>query len=186
MSLLKEVIESSKEIDNTTKIALENRFNEQVVKRNEIFLKEGQYCNDLLFVEKGLLRAYYLKEGKEVTDWFGTEGTFMTSIHSFYNGFPSEQYIHGIEDTIIRKISKKKIAEISKEHPSIEKWFRLITTQHLTRLQQRITALQFYTAKERFALLKEKNPVVLQKAPVSHIASYLGISLETLSRVRAR
>ena len=111
--------------------------------------------------------------------------TFMTSILSFYNDVPSKQFIQSTESTTLWMIHKQDLGTLCNKHPEIERWFRAVTAQHLTRLQERIMALQFYTAKERYDLLQEKNPEVLQKAQVSHIASYLGISLETLSRIRA-
>lgn len=184
MELLKTHIDSSCMFTQFEVEVIEKCFLKKNYKKNEIILREGQYCKNLFFVESGILRAYYLKEGREVTDWFGTEGTFLTSIYAFYNELPSKQFIHAVEKSTVYSISKSDLDKLSHEYPSVEKWFRAITTEHLIRLQERITALQFYSAKERFALLREKNPKVLQKAPVSHIASYLGISLETLSRVR--
>lgn len=167
------------------KQALLEQFQPKDAKKNQILVIEKEHCRKLFFVQSGMMRAFYLKDGKAVTDWFGTEGTFMTSIHSFYNDLPSKQFIQTGEASTLFTINKQDLNTLCLQYPEIERWFREITTQHLIRLQERIMALQFYSAKERYDLLLEKHPQVLQKAQVSHIASYLGISLETLSRIRS-
>lgn len=163
--------------------AIWNLGKEHNIKKNEHLLREGQRAEQLYFVKSGLIRVYYLRESKEITDWFGTPGTYLTSIAGFYRNTSSEHYIQALEDSIVQVIPRHMIERECLTHSDIEKAYRDIIIQHLLRLQERITALQFYTAKERYELLLEKNPVVVVKAPRTHIASYLGISLETLSRV---
>ena len=183
--ILEDSLKTFDDLKSGSRKTLLERFEKKETKKNDLLLIEGQHCRALYFVESGMIRAFYLKDGKHVTDWFGTEGTFMTSILSFYNDVPSKQFIQSTESTTLWMIHKQDLGTLCNKHPEIERWFRAVTAQHLTRLQERIMALQFYTAKERYDLLQEKNPEVLQKAQVSHIASYLGISLETLSRIRA-
>jgi CRP-like cAMP-binding protein len=156
---------------------------EERIRKGEHLLSEGQRCYDLFFVTKGILRVYYLKDGQDITDWFGTSNTIITALESFHSQIPSDQYIQAVIDTEILRISKldlKKAIENSKE---MNAEYLTLLTEHLMRVQQRIKALQFYTAKERYNLLIEKNPDVVKFVKRSQIASYLGITLETLSRV---
>ncbi len=157
-------------------------YKEDYKKKTQLLI-EGYSVNDLFYVEKGLVRVYYLKDGKEITDWFGTGDTYLTSILGFYQNKKSTQYIETIEDSVIYTIKKSEIERFCKNNPEIEREYRQIITNHLIRLQQRITALQFYSASERYQLLLRKNPYVVKRASRTDIASYLGISLETLSRV---
>ena len=152
-------------------------------KKKTQLLSEGCSVNDLFYIEKGLVRVYYLKGGKEITDWFGTSNTYLTSISGFYQNKKSNQYIETVEDSVIHIINKNEIEKESLKNSEIERDFRQIIINHLIRLQERITALQFYTASERYNLLLLKNPYVIKRASRTDIASYLGISLETLSRV---
>lgn len=152
-------------------------------KKKTQLLSEGHSVNDLFYIEKGLVRVYYLKDGKEITDWFGTSNTYLTSISGFYQNKKSTQYIETVEDSIVHIINKNKIETESIKNSDIERDFRQIITNHLIRLQERITTLQFYSAAERYTLLLSKNPYVIKRASRTDIASYLGISLETLSRV---
>lgn len=155
----------------------------EVYKKKTQLLREGYSVNDLFYVEKGLIRIYYLKDGKEITDWFGTSNTYLTSISGFYQNKKSTQYIETIEDSIIHTIKKSDIEKECVNKPEIERNYRQIIINHLVRLQERITALQFYSASERYDLLLRKNPYVIKRASRTDIASYLGISLETLSRI---
>ncbi|MFL1896370.1 Crp/Fnr family transcriptional regulator [Aquimarina sp. 2-A2] len=155
----------------------------EVYKKRTHLLREGYSANDLFYIEKGLVRVYYLKGGKEITDWFGTSNTYLTSISGFYQNKKSTQYIETIEDSIIHTIKKSEIEKECMNKPEIERDYRQIIVNHLVRLQERITALQFYSASERYDLLLKKNPYVIKRASRTDIASYLGISLETLSRV---
>ncbi len=153
-------------------------------KKHALILEEGNSVDDLYYIESGLLRVFYLKDGKEITDWFGTRGTFLTSISGFYNHTKSKQFIETVEDSVIYSINREKIEDACSKNSSLEKEYRQIIINHLLRLQQRISALQFYTASERYNLLLQKNPYVVMRASRTNIASYLGISLETLSRIR--
>lgn len=153
------------------------------VKKHAHILREGQRADQLYFVKNGLVRLYYLRDGKEITDWFGTPGTYLTSIPGFYGHASGEHYIQALEDSVIHAIPRSTIEKECADDTQMAVAYRDIIIQHLLRLQERITALQFYTAKERYELLLKKNPLVIQRAPRTHIASYLGISLETLSRV---
>lgn len=153
--------------------------------KGETILREGQPASMLFYVERGFIRSYYLKDGREITDWFGTAGTYLTSIDGFYNNSGSTQYVQCLENTVAWVILKSVI-EAALGQKGVEAAYREVVVRHLLRLQERINALQFFTARERYELLLAKNPEAVQKAPRTLIASYLGISLETLSRVSGK
>ncbi len=159
---------------------------EENVKKGDHLLRQGERCSDLFFVREGILRVYYLKDGHEVTDWFGTKDSVITSMESFHHQSPSEQYIQSLSDARITRIRKSDLQQGISTSMEFKDEYLTILTKHLLRVQERIKALQFYTAKERYDLLMEKNPAVIKFVQRNQIASYLGISLETLSRVTRR
>jgi CRP-like cAMP-binding protein len=159
---------------------------EENVKKGDHLLWEGERCKDLFFIKEGMLRVYYLKDGQEVTDWFGTKESVITAMESFHKQNPSDQYIQAIQQSKVIRIRKGDLVKAISNSMELKDEYLTIITHHLLRVQQRIKALQFYSAKERYELLLEKNPEVVKFGQRNQIASYLGISLETLSRVTKR
>ena len=156
---------------------------EESIKKGDHLLWEGERCKDLFFIKEGILRVYYLKGEQEVTDWFGTQNSVITAMESFHNQRPSDQYIQAITKSKILRIRRRNLIEAISKSMELKDEYLSVITNHLLRVQQRIKALQFYTARERYELLLDKNPEVAKYGQRSQIASYLGISLETLSRV---
>ncbi|MEM6316684.1 MAG: Crp/Fnr family transcriptional regulator [Bacteroidota bacterium] len=149
-------------------------------------IKEGQYCNQLFFIGAGGLRAYYLKDGKDITDWFAFETEFVCSIRSYFLNVPSEHYIEAIEPTTALVLSKGSIDQLSEKYRAFERLSLQIVTETMLHLQQRIVSLQFETALQKYQNLIAIRPNITQKVSLTHIASYLGITLETLSRIRKK
>lgn len=154
------------------------------VEKGTILVKEGEYSDHLYFVVKGGARAYYLKEGKTITDWFAFENDFISSIISFFLGVPSQHYIEVLEDTTLMLLQLKDIEMLCDTYHDFERLGRLSTTKTMVQLQQRIVSLQFKSSKERYDSLLKKFPQIELRAPLGDIASYLGITQETLSRIR--
>ncbi len=155
------------------------------VKKGTVLVKEGEYSDHLYFVVKGGVRAYYLKEGKSITDWFAFENDFISSIISFFLGVPSQHYIEVLEDnTTLMVLQLKDIEMLCDKYHDFERLGRLSTTKTMVQLQQRIVSLQFKSSKDRYNSLLEKYPQIELRAPLGDIASYLGITQETLSRIR--
>ncbi len=156
------------------------------VPKNEVLVREGDYSYELYYVVKGGARAYYLKDGKTISDWFAFENDFISSIVSFFLQVPSQHYIETLEDTTFMVLQLKDIELLCDKHHDFERLGRLSTTKTMLQLQQRIVSLQFKTSKERYDSLLEKYPKIELRAPLGDIASYLGITQETLSRLRNR
>lgn len=149
-----------------------------------ILVKEGQYADKTYFIVKGCARAFYLKDGKDITDWFAFENEFISSINSFFLDVPSPHFIETLEPGILLELSKDKVSELSDKYHDFERLAKMVVTKTLLQLQQRIVSIQFETALQKYENLLNIQPGITQRVPLTHIASYLGITLETLSRIR--
>jgi len=154
------------------------------LKKEDILVEEGQYSDKTFFILKGCARAYYLKDGKDITDWFAFENEFISSIVSFFTHKPSPHYIETLEDSIVLELSRKHIEELSEKYHDFERLIRIVVTKTMLSQQEKISSMQFYTAKQKYENILAIRPDITQRVPLTCIASYLGITLETLSRVR--
>ncbi|WP_017258907.1 Crp/Fnr family transcriptional regulator [Pedobacter arcticus] len=162
-----------------------SHFEKEQVQKNKLLVKQGQVCRTLYFVEKGIGRSYYLKEdGKEITQWFFGEDVFMASADSFFNQSPSDYYVEILEESVLYCISYEKMELLLAKYHQMEKFARLLVTQMLTKVVQKLNAIQFQTAKERYDYMTSEFPNISHRVALGHIASYLGMTQETLSRVR--
>lgn len=156
------------------------------VDKKQILIREEQYSDKMFFVVEGALRAYYLKKGNDVTDWFAFENEFICSIQSFFTGVPSPHFVEVISDSILLEISQSDIFFLSEKYREFERMGNLLTTQTMLQLQQRVVSLQFETAQQKYLNLLKEKPDIELRVPLIHIASYLGITIETLSRIRSK
>jgi len=166
--------------------ALHDCFEKLTLSKNEYLLNEGQVCRHLYFLEDGALRGFYNLDGKEVTHWFGFEQDFVTSFHSFITGRAAVENIQLLEGSILWAISKEQLAELFNRFHEIERLVRIAYEKYYIRLEERFVNAQFKTATERYENLLLQSPHILERVPLGHIASYLGISQETLSRIRSK
>jgi CRP-like cAMP-binding protein len=158
----------------------------QALAKNEFLVSEGKICRHLYFLEKGALRGFYNLDGKDITHWFAFENDFVTSFHSFTTGKPAVENIQLLEGSILWAISKEDITALFNEHHEIERLVRIAYEKYYIRLEERFVNAQFKTAKELYETLLQQSPHLLERAPLGCIASYLGISQETLSRIRSQ
>src|SRR5690606_40114066 len=152
----------------------------------EFFLKEGQINSSLFVMKQGLVRAFFKKEDKEINTWFGMENELIGSILPLYSQQPSFENIQFLEDSIIYSISSENLNEIYKLHPAFNLIGRKIAEQLCEVLEERIISFHTKNTDERYKALVSKHPDLLQRVNLGHIASYLGITQETLSRIRGR
>jgi CRP/FNR family transcriptional regulator, anaerobic regulatory protein len=155
------------------------------VQKGNTLVKNGERCRNLYFIEKGLIRGFYYDQGKEITHWFGKEGEFATSFYSFITNEPSPETIEALEDCELIRIKHNDLQDLYQTFPETERIGRIITETYYIDLEERFLNIQFKTAKERYQNLLNKNASLLQRASLGQIATYLGITQETLSRVRA-
>lgn len=173
-------------LSNEAEQALQECFTKITLAKNEFLLKEGKICRHLYFLEKGALRGFYNLDGKEITHWFGFENDFVTSFHSFITGEPAVENIQLLEGCTLWAIAKETVTSLLNQHHDIERLVRITYEKYYIRLEERYVNAQFKSAKERYENLLQKTPYILERVSLGFIASYLGISQETLSRIRSK
>ncbi|UAY54785.1 Crp/Fnr family transcriptional regulator [Arachidicoccus terrestris] len=149
-------------------------------------VKPDTTCNFLFFLDQGLTRTYYLKDGKEITDWISDENSFACSIISFITRQPDRRGIDLLEDSILYALHYDDLNALCLKYHSIETFTRKLLSFGLIQLQQKFDDLHFVAAADRYRKLMQTNPSFIQRVPLGMIASYLGITQETLSRIRAK
>ncbi|MBK7709482.1 MAG: Crp/Fnr family transcriptional regulator [Acidobacteria bacterium] len=155
--------------------------------RHHLLHREGEVCDRLWFVERGLVRWFYHdEEGRDITDSFAAEHSFVTAFDSFFQRKPSRYFIEVLEDSEIYSMRYSDLDESFKKFPEIERVSRLVLLEILEQQLEKNTALQFRTAEQRYRFIIEKHPDLLQRVSLGNIASYLGITQETLSRIRSK
>lgn len=145
----------------------------------------GHTCKTIYFVKKGCVRVYYFKEDIDITESFEFENAFVARAESLFTGKPSLKAIQTIEDTILIGIDSTKLFQLFDTHHDLERLFRKIIETSYVNTVNRIESLQFNTAEERYLNLLKDHPNILQRVPLKYIASYLGITPVSLSRIRA-
>ena len=154
--------------------------------KGSYLITEGKVCQHMYFLEKGCLRGFYNLDGKEVTYWFAFEDTFVTSLYSFISRKPSVENIQLIVDCTLWSISYENVQKLYDQHQDIERLGRIMNERYYVMLEERFVSNHFKEAKERYENLMTTSPHILQRVPLGYVASYLGISQETLSRIRSK
>jgi CRP-like cAMP-binding protein len=159
--------------------------NFQELPNKHLLHSEGTICNRLFILHKGLARAYYHKETKDITAHFAIENTTITAIDSFIQRKKSRYNIELLEDSSLSYINHDDLKKLLEEKPHYEKYARIYLENIYIDIAERIEDLLFHSAKERYEKLTSKFPTLLQRVNLGYIASYIGITQETLSRIRA-
>lgn len=152
--------------------------------KGEIILKEGDVCDRIYWVAKGLVRQFYYKNGKELTEYMTTENNIVMSIESLFKEEPSRQQIQALEPTILYGLPKNHLEREAVRNVNIQMLYRKILEESLIISQIHADMLRFESAQERYAKLVKRSPQLVLRAPLVYIASYLQMTPETLSRVR--
>ncbi|MDR6516664.1 Crp/Fnr family transcriptional regulator [Chryseobacterium camelliae] len=168
---------------------------EDIIKNSEVLevpkktnlLKSGDKSNAIYFIISGTARIYYLdKEGKESNTWFLFENDLLISVYSFYTGNSSFEYIETLDDCKLISLKRELLNYLYNKYMEFNFVGRKLTEYYYMRNELQANELRMLSAKERYERLLERNPALFQRVSLSHIASYLGISRETLSRIRNR
>lgn len=152
--------------------------------KGEKILDEGQVCRHIYWIVKGLIRQYYFKNKKELTEYMATENTICMSIESLFKEAPSMQMIQALEPTIIFAIPMHELEMAAMKSVNIQMLYRKILEESLIISQQHADMLRFESAQDRYQKLVKTAPQLVLRAPLVYIASYLQMTPETLSRVR--
>ncbi|MEM6264554.1 MAG: Crp/Fnr family transcriptional regulator [Bacteroidota bacterium] len=154
------------------------------LEKGTVLVREGQHADKTYYIVQGSARAYYLQEGKDVSDWFAFEHEFISSIVSFFTHQPSPHFIELLSDSVLIELSRDAIENLSDKYHDFERLIRVVVTKTMLSQQERIASILFQKAEQRYENLLAIHPNIIQRVPLTHIASYLGITLETLSRIR--
>jgi len=152
--------------------------------KNEIILKEGDTCENIYWIVKGLVRQFYFKNGKELTEYMATENSIVMCIESLFREQPTHLQIVAIEPTLLYAMPKQVLEQVAMKSVNIQILYRKILEESLILSQVHADMLRFESAQDRYQKLVKRQPQLVLRAPLVYIASYLQMTPETLSRVR--
>lgn len=173
-------------ISTQSRSVLLSHMTKESLPKGHVLVPIGGICRSVYYLEKGLTRTFYLKDGKEVTERFCAENSFTCSMTGYITNTPDGRQIELLEPSIVWSMPYEQLEKLYDEHHEIERLGRHIITSDLVIMHQRLSDLQFKNAEERYTNLLQSNPSLLQRVPLGIISSYLGITQETLSRIRSR
>ena len=155
-------------------------------KAKDIFVKEGSISREIGFITKGAFRTYYILNGKEVNTCFFFENDFVVDYDSMLANTPSKYYIEALEDSEVLLFSADVLRDAYNKSHNWERFGRLMAEQTYRMSTERVESFLFMNGEERYLKLQETCPILFERVPLYHIASYLGIERETLSRLRRK
>ncbi len=153
--------------------------------KKHLLIRDGDCNRNLYFIEKGFARSYCLHEGREITIWFSREGDVTFAMKSHYHNEPGYEYVELLEDSVIYAISYDDLEYLYKTNIEIANWGRVAHQECLLFMDMHHNNRLFCSAGERYLILLKELPDVIHRANLSYIASYLGITQQHLSRLRA-
>lgn len=171
-------------IDKETFELLLSVCTEQSFSKNHNIQQIGHTCKTIYFVKKGIVRIFYFKDEVDITESFEPEDSFVARAESLFTGEPSKKGIQTIEDTTVIAIDSVKLFKLFEQSHELERLFRKIIESSYVKTVKRLESLQFHSAEERYKHLIKESPDIIKRVPLKHIASYLGITQVSLSRIR--
>ena len=172
-------------LSENLKSELTKKLNFIVFKKGEIVLNANQVCTESYFINKGILRTYFLKDGKEISEYFCGIDEWVNSPKSFMQRKKDIYYIDAIENTDAYFINVNDLVYLFDNFPEMERYARLSMGSVFGHFMERITSMRFTSAKERYTHFQKTYSDIYHRIPLGMVASYLGITQETLSRIRA-
>ena len=153
--------------------------------KGDMILKEGEVCRCIYFIDKGLVRQFYIKHGKEVTEHLGDDHSVFMCIESLFKEVPTQLQVEALEPCMIYALPKDRLERVALHNVNIQILYRKILEESLVLSQVHADLVRFETAQDRYRRMCKLYPQVVLRAPLLFIASYLQMTPETLSRVRA-
>ena len=165
---------------------IQSYFHEEKLQKNDFFTKSDKICDKLSIVKSGILRVYALFEGKEITQWISTENFLITEAMGFFFDHPNRWTIQAFTDTELITITKTDYLKLCKEFPKWNEIEKALIVKCFTMIEDRVFSHLSMTAEERYDLYFKQNRALFNQVPLQYIASVLGMTPETLSRIRKR
>lgn len=152
--------------------------------KKEHLLQEGQVCRAIYFIHQGLLRCYYHRSGQEVCSWFMKEGDVMVAVESFFRQKRSYESIQALEDTTLYYVYYSELQDLYRRFPEFNFVGRVLTENYYCLSEQRLYTIRMMRSRERYDYLLEHYPELVLRVPAKYIASYLGLTEVTLSKIK--
>lgn len=165
---------------------IESKLQRLELPKRHILLKQGSVCNYLFFIEKGMARNYYERDKTDLTIDIVLEGELLVAFDSFVSRQPSNENIEFLEDSIITALHYDDLQELYHQFPIMERIGRCIAEHNYNSLAAKNYRQKFYSTTQRYEHLFNTKIELIRRSPIGVIASYLGMSIETLSRIRSR
>lgn len=182
---LKLLLEELIELTNEEWLSLSALLSEKQLKAKAFLLEEGKVATHFYFIKTGLIRTFQLHDGKEVNTYFASDGQFISSFSSFITQSPSLEYVACIEDSLVYPISYSMLTKLYKQSIKFEKLGRVLAEKSYLCIQDRTLMMQTKTAKEKYLkFIRTYDKKIVLNVPQHQIASFLGITPESLSRIR--
>lgn len=153
--------------------------------KGEKILQEGEICRNISYIERGLIRQFYFKNGKEVTEHLGVDHSIFMCIESLFKEEPTRLQVEALEPTLVYALPKARLEVAAMRNVNIQMLYRKILEESLIQSQIHADLVRFESAPNRYKRLCDLNPQVVLRAPLTYIANYLQMTPETLSRIRS-
>ena len=153
--------------------------------KGQMILSEGEICKHVYYIERGLIRQFYFKNGKQITEHLGEDRSIFMCIESLFREEPTKLQVEAIEPTWVYALPKQKLEQVALHNVNIQILYRKILEESLITSQVHADLVRFETAQARYKRMCKLSPQVILRAPLVYIASYLQMTPETLSRVRS-
>lgn len=169
----------------TDSVELKKFFIPKKLRKRQYLLNAGDVCQNFTFVEKGMLRSFTVDDqGHEHVVQFAIEGSWISDMGSFISQTEALYNIEALEDSEVLNLTRPAMDEMLNQIPDMERYFRLLMQSNIAALQRRVVAYMSLSAEEKYLKLMSVAPDIMTRASQQHIASYLSVTPETLSRIR--
>ncbi|GFZ40210.1 Crp/Fnr family transcriptional regulator [Bacteroides nordii] len=164
---------------------LKSNFKQCFFPAKAIIIQANHLDKQIYFIEKGITRSYILHNGKEITTWFSMEGDIACGSWDLYRNKSGFEYVETLEETLVYSIHIKTLNNLYKSHIDIANWMRVLQQENFLKLQDTHISRLILSAQERYEKLMQEYPNIFSRANLGHISSFLGITQQSLSRIRA-
>lgn len=172
-------------VSNEALEALVSLFERVVFPSRTIIIHAGKLDRKVYFIEKGITRSYVLHNGKQLTTWFSKEGDAACGSWDLYRHKAGFEYVETLEETTVYSISVEQLDELYRSYIDLANWMRVLQQENFLRLQDMHIRRLSWSAQERYEYLTRECPEIIRRANLGYIASFLGITQQSLSRIRA-